>query len=134
MNKRFTLTRLILAIISMALEQAAIFAVWRWLLPAFDINLHVGVVIGVMVGWGLFGTWLFIFTSSVLKKKQHISQTSMVGAVGKAAGRLSPDGMVKIRGELWGAIAEEGEILPDEDIIVAGERGLRLLVRKAPKR
>ncbi len=57
MNKQFTLTRLILAIISMALEQLAIFAVWYWLLPAFSVNLHVGIVIGVMVGWLLFGTW-----------------------------------------------------------------------------
>jgi membrane-bound ClpP family serine protease len=134
MNKRFTLTRLILAIISMALEQVAIFAVWRWLLPAFGVNLHVGVVIGVIVGWLVFGTWLFIFTTSVLKKKQHIGQTSMVGATGQAVGKLSPDGMVKIRGELWRAISEEGDILPDEDIIVTGEKGLKLLVRKTPKR
>jgi membrane-bound ClpP family serine protease len=134
MNKRFTLTRLILAIISMALEQVAVFAVWRWLLPAFGIQLHVGIVIGVMVGWFVFGTWLFIFTTSVLKKKQHIGQTSMVGATGQAVGNLSPDGMVKIRGELWRAISEEGDILPDEDIIVTGEKGLKLLVRKAPKR
>ncbi len=134
MTKSFTLTRLILAIISMALEQLAVFAVCRWLLPAFGVNLHVGVVIGVMVGWGLFGTWLFIFTTGILKKKQQIGQTSMVGAEGEAAGKLSPEGMVKIRGELWGAVSEEGDILPDEDVIVTGEKGLKLLVRKNPKR
>jgi membrane-bound ClpP family serine protease len=134
MTKSFTLTRLILAIISMALEQAAIFAVWYWLLPAFGISLYVGVVIGVMAGWLLIGTWLFIFTTGILKKKQQIGQTSMVGAEGEAAGKLSPGGMVKIRGELWGAVSEEGDILPGEDIIVTGERGLKLLVRRAPKR
>jgi membrane-bound ClpP family serine protease len=130
MNKRFTLTRLVLAVISMALEQVAIWAVWQWLLPYFNINLHIGVLIGVMAGWGIIGTCIFIFTTSVLKKQKVIGQTSMVGTTGKAAGKLSPEGMVKIRGELWGAIAEEGEIIAGEGIVVTGEKGLKLLVRK----
>jgi membrane-bound ClpP family serine protease len=134
MDKRFTLTRLVLAIVSMALEQVAIFAVWYWLLPAFGVRLHVGVVIGVMMGWGIFGTWLFIFTTGILKKRQQIGQTSMVSATGIAAGKLSPEGMVRIHGELWGAISEDGDILPEEEIIVTGEKGLKLLVRKKPKR
>ena len=58
----------------------------------------------------------------------------MIGARAKRRANLSPEGMVKIRGELWGAISEEGDILPDEDIIVTGEKGLKLLVRKNPKR
>ncbi len=58
----------------------------------------------------------------------------MVGAIGQAASRLSPEGMVKIHGEVWGAISEVGEIIPEEDIIVTGEKGLKLLVRKVSKR
>ena len=130
MYKQLTLTRLILAVISMALEQAAIWAVWQWLLPYLNINLHVGILIGVMVGWGVIGTCIFIFTTSILKKEQSIGQTSMIGATGKAAGILKPEGMVKIKGELWGAVAEDGEINPEEDIVVVGEKGLKLLVRK----
>jgi membrane-bound ClpP family serine protease len=133
MSKSFTLTRLILAIVSDALEEFAVYAVWRWLLPVFGVNLHVGILIGVMVGWLVFSIWLFIFTTGVLKKKQHIGQTSMIGAEGIAASSLNPKGMVKIRGELWGAVSEAGDILPDEYIIVTGEKGLKLLVRKAPK-
>ena len=130
MNKQFTITRLILAVASMALEQAAIWAVWYWLLPALGIQLHVGVVIGVMVGWGVIGTFIFIFTTSILKKQQTIGQTSMIGAAGKAVGSLTPEGMVKIRGELWGAISEGGNIAAGEGIIVTGEKGLKLMVRK----
>jgi membrane-bound ClpP family serine protease len=131
MNKRFTLTRLVLAVSSTALEEAAVWAIWRWLLPEFGVNLHVGVLIGVMVGWGIFCTWLFIFTTYALKKQKPAGSPSMIGATGKAAGRLSPEGMVKIRGELWGAISEEGDIIAGEDIVVTGEKGLKLLVRKA---
>jgi len=130
MFKKLTLTRLFLAILSMALEQVAIWAIWRWWLPEFNIQLHVGVLIGVMVAWGAFGTWLFIFTTRALKKQAPVGLPSMVGSTGKAAANLSPDGMVKIRGELWGAISEDGNISAGESILVTGENGLKLLVRK----
>ncbi len=134
MNKRFTLTRLILAISSTALEEAAIWAVWRFLLPEFNVNLDVGVLLGVMLGWGAFCVGLFIFTTFALKKQKPVGASSMVGAAGKAAGNLAPEGMVKIRGELWGAISEEDEIVAGESIIVTGEKGLKLLVRKTATR
>src|SRR4030042_550694 len=130
MFKRLTLARLVLAILSMALEQVAIWVICRWLLPEFDIQLHVGVLIGVMIAWGIFGTWLFIFTTYTLKKQATVGLPSMVGSTGKAAADLSPDGMVKIRGELWGALSEDGNISTGEGIIVTGENGLKLLVRK----
>ncbi len=130
MNIKLTQTRLILAIISTALEEVAIWAVWRWLLPEFNVNLHVGVLISIMVGWGIISTCLFLFTTRTLKKQALVGLPSMVGAVGKAAGNLTPEGMVKIRGELWGAVSEEGNIAAGEGIIVTGENGLKLLVRK----
>ncbi len=130
MNKKLTHTRLVLAIISTALEEVAIWAVWRWLLPEFGVDLHVGVLIGVMVGWGIIGTLLFIFTTRALKKQATAGLPSMVGTVGRAVGNLAPGGMVKIRGELWGAVSEEGNIASGEGIIVTGENGLKLLVRK----
>jgi membrane-bound ClpP family serine protease len=130
MNKRFTLTRLILAVSSTALEEVAIWAVWRWLLPNFNVNLPVGVLIGVMVGWGIFCVGLFVFTTYALKKQKPAGSSSMVGATGQAVGKLAPEGMVKIRGELWGAISEEGDIIDGADIVVTGEKGLKLLVRK----
>jgi membrane-bound ClpP family serine protease len=130
MNKRLTVIRLVLAIISMALEQVAIWVIWRWLLPDFGIELSFSVLIGIMVAWAVFGTWLFIFTTSALKKQAMVGFPSMVGARGRAAGKLAPRGMVRIRGELWGATAVEGSIDDSEDIVVVSEDGLKLLVRK----
>jgi len=130
MNKKLTQTRLILAIVSMALEQVAVWAIWRWLLTEFGVNLNVGVLIGIMVAWGIIGTCIFIFTTRALKKQPMAGLPSMVGTVGKAAGNLTPEGMVKIHGELWGAVSEEGNIAAGEGIIVNGENGLKLIVRK----
>jgi membrane-bound ClpP family serine protease len=130
MNKRLTLIRLVLAIISMALEQVAIWVIWRWLLPEFGVELSFSVLIGIMVAWAVFGTWLFIFTTGALKKQATVGFTSMVGAEGRADGKLTPKGMVRIRGELWGATSVEGNIDAGEDIVVVSEDGLKLLVRK----
>jgi len=131
MNKRLTQTRLILAVISNLAWEVAIWAIWYWLLPEFGINLHVYVLIGVLVAWAVFGTWLFIFTTRALKKQVTVGLPSMIGAAGKAAIRLAPEGMVKIRGELWHARSDEGNIDAGEGVVVIGEDGLKLLVRKA---
>jgi len=83
-----------------------------------------------MVAWAVFGTWLFIFTTRTLQKQPLVGLPSLVGARGKAIGKLAPDGMVKVKGELWGAISTGGNIEAGEDIVVISEDGLKLLVRR----
>jgi membrane-bound serine protease (ClpP class) len=131
MRGRLTTARLIIAVVSTSAEEVAIWVIWRWLLPDFGINLPVGVLVGIMVVWAAFCTWLFIFTTVVLHKQKPVGLPSMVGAVGKVARRLSPSGQVSIRGELWQATSNKGDIEVGEEIVVVGESGLKLLVRKA---
>ncbi len=119
-----------LAIISTPCEEVAIYAIWRWLLPQFGINLPVPVVIGVMVAWLAFSIWLFAFTTWTLGKQVPVGLPSMVGTKGKVAERISPEGMVRIKSELWGATSTEGSIDVGEEVIVVGEDGLKLSVRR----
>jgi membrane-bound ClpP family serine protease len=130
MRSRLTTTRLVLAIVSTSLEETAIWVIWHWLLPEFGVNLPVGVLVGIMVAWLAFSIWLFIFTTRVLKKQTPVGLPSMVGASGRVASRLSPEGMVRIRGELWGVTSNEGDIEAGEEVVVIGERGLKLLVKR----
>ncbi|MFA5308986.1 MAG: NfeD family protein [Dehalococcoidales bacterium] len=130
MNKKLTSTRLVLAIISNTLELTVIWIIWRFVLPEFGVELPVPVFIGIMVVWAVIGAGIFIFTSSVLKKQAPVGLPSMVGTTGKAATPLTPDGMVKIRGELWAARAAGDAIADGESIIVTGQEGLKLLVGK----
>jgi membrane-bound ClpP family serine protease len=130
MHSRLTTARLILAIVSTALEETAIWVIWRWLLPEFNVSLPVVVLIGVMIAWLAFSVWLFTFTTRTLKKQAEVGLPSMVGASGRAASRLSPEGLVRIRGELWDATSNEGDIEADEDVVVVSEHGLKLSVRK----
>jgi membrane-bound ClpP family serine protease len=131
MRSRFTAARLVLAVVSTSLEEAAVWAIWRFLLPEFNVHVPVGALVGIMVAWGAFSTWLFIFTTRALKKQSEVGLPSMVGALGLVASRLSPEGLVKIRGELWKASSGEGNIEAGESIVVVGERGLKLEVRRA---
>ena len=128
-----TTARLILAIISTSLEEAAIVAIWRWLLPEFGINLPFSVLIGVMVAWAVFAAALFVFTTRTLKRQAVVGLPTMIGSKGKVASSLAPEGMVRIRGELWGATSAEGNVDKDEEVEVVGEDGLKLVVRKAGK-
>jgi membrane-bound ClpP family serine protease len=138
MDKKLTTARLVLAIVSMVIEQGAIYVIWRWLLPEFGINLSVSVLIGVMAAWAVFGIWLFLFTTHTLRKQVPVGLPSMVGTKGKVSSRLVPEGLVRIKGELWVATSPEGDIDAGENIVVVGEDGLKLLVRRVddnrPKR
>ena len=128
---KLTRARLVLAIISTSLEEVAIYVIWRWLLPEFGIKLPFQVLIGVMVAWVAFGVWLFIFTTRTLGKQVPVGLPSMIGTKGKVTSRLSPEGMVRIKGELWGATSAGGDIDAGEEVVVVSEDGLMLSVRRA---
>jgi len=131
MRSRLTTARLFIAVFSTSAEEVAIWVIWRWLLPDFGINIPAGVLVAIMVAWAAFCTWLFVFTTVALRRQKPVGLPSMVGAVGKVASRLSPAGQVNIRGELWYATSKEGNIEVGEEVVVVGESGLKLLVRKA---
>jgi membrane-bound ClpP family serine protease len=126
-----TIARLILAIISTALEEVAIVVIWRWLLPEFDIILPFPVLIAVMVVWAVFAVSLFLLTTRILKRQALVGLPTMVGSRGKVASPLVPDGLVRIKGELWGATSNEGNLTTGEEVEVVGEDGLKLVVRRA---
>ena len=130
-----TNARLILAVVSTAAEETAIYAIWRWLLPRGGIELPVGALIGAMVGWAVFSVVLFVVVTHILTRQKATGPPTMVGARGKTAGALRGEGMVRIKGELWRAKSGEGDINTGENVEVVGEEGLTLVVRRVePKR
>ena len=122
--------RLIIAIVSNILEEVAIVVIWRWLLPEFGIRLPLSALIGVMIAWAIFSVSLFVFTTRTLSRQILVGLPTMIGSKGKVASPLAPDGLVRIKSELWGAISPEGNIDKGEEIAVVGEDGLKLIVRR----
>jgi len=123
--------RLILAILSTIAEEAAIFVIWRWGLPELGIYWSLSVLYGVMGGWLVVSVAIFVFTTQMLRKQTTDNAPSMIGRKGKVAISLAPEGMVRIRSELWIATSREGAINKGEEIIVVAEDGLKLVVRRS---
>jgi membrane-bound ClpP family serine protease len=130
MNKRLTRIRFVLAVLSTGLEEVAVWAIWIHVLPNYGIDLPAALLITVMVVWAAFCAWLFIFTTRTLNKQSQAGLSSMMGTSGEAVKDLDPEGQVKIRGELWTAVADEGKIQAGEKITVVRQNGLKLWVSK----
>jgi membrane-bound serine protease (ClpP class) len=107
-----------------------IYVIWRWLLPELDIVLPFSVLIGVMVAWAAFCAALFVFTTRTLKRQTVVGLPTMIGSRGRVASPLAPEGLVRIKGELWAATSAEGDVGKGEDVEVVAEDGLKLVVRK----
>jgi membrane-bound ClpP family serine protease len=122
--------RLIIAIVSTLLEEAAIAAIVLWLLPRFDIHLPLFALVIIMLAWAGFAVFTYRLGSRALKKKPVAGLSDMVGSKGKAVRRLAPDGLVRIKGELWKAKSAGGEIDTGEEVTVVGQERLKLIVRK----
>ena len=120
--------RAFIAIITTLLDEALVVFIMLWVLPQFDINVPVPVIITVVIIYAAFCVFLYIYGTRVLKKQPVMGFTDMIGMKGEAATDLSPDGMVKIKGEIWRAKSAKGDIKNGMDILVIDQKRLLLIV------
>lgn len=122
--------RLVIAIVSTIMEEAAALVAVLWLLPKIDIYVPLWVAIPVMIAWAFYSVATFRMGTTALKRKKMIGMADMIGTRGKVYKALAPDGMVKIRGELWAATADNVHLQPGVHVIVTGQERLKLVVRE----
>ena len=123
--------RLIWAIFSTLLEEAAIAAIVLWGLPRLDIEIPLAGLIAVMVAWGAYSVITYRRGSRALKKKPLCGLPDMVGIQGEVVSPIAPEGLVRINGELWQAKSAGGRMDTGEEVTVVGQDGLKLVVRKS---
>ncbi|MDD4923621.1 MAG: NfeD family protein [Dehalococcoidales bacterium] len=121
--------RLVWAIVSVVFEEIAILVIALLVLPRFDINIPVIVLVLIMVGWLALSSFLFIAGNRALQRKPVNEPEAIIGKKGVAVEGLSPSGLVKINGELWGAESAEN-IAIGEEVIVTGYSGIKLTVTR----
>ena len=121
--------RLILAIVSTILEETAIVVIVLWGLPQIGVDIPLAGLIALMVAWGTYSVITYRMGSRALMKKPVISLPHMVGGKGKVVSPLAPEGLVKIKSELWVAESASGEIEPGAQVIVVAQDRLKLIVR-----
>ena len=122
--------RLIIAIVSTVLEEAALAAGVLWGLPRLGIHIPLWVLIIVMAAWCAYTVITYRMGSRALRRKPVHGLTAMLGSKGKVVSPLVPDGMVRIKGELWVAKSASGRMDTGEEVTVVRQDGLKLIVRK----
>jgi len=122
--------RLIIAIVSTSLEEAALAVGVLWGLPKLGIHIPLWVLIIVMLAWGTYTVVTYRMGSRALRRKPVHGLTAMLGSEGKVVSPLVPEGMVRIKGELWRAKSASERMDTGEEVTVVGQDGLKLIVRK----
>ncbi len=122
--------RLIWAILSTILEEAAFALIVIFLLPRWDIEFPLPLLVIILVIWSIVATTIYIAGTQALKRKPLKGLTSMVGLQGTVIKKLSPEGLIKIKGEIWQAYSLDGEIDEGEEVEVTEQHGLKLKVRR----
>ncbi len=121
---------LIWRIFTSLLEQAGLVAVVLWGLPWINVILPVWVLIPASIALTIWNVYTYKKAADAQRMKPLPGLADMVGTRGEVVDRLNPSGQVKIRGELWGAEAEDVELKPGQKVVVVKQNGLRLTVRE----
>jgi membrane-bound ClpP family serine protease len=124
----------VLSVISTVLEEAAIAAVFLWVFPRVNVRVPIWILPVVMVAWAAYSLLTFRLTRRALQREDLIGLANMVGSTGEVICPLAPEGVIRIRGELWAAVSEAGEVETGEKATVVGQDRLKLVVRPAGSR
>lgn len=122
--------RLVYAIISTILEEAAIVAAVLWGLPRLNVHVPIPAMIVIMAVWIGFSIFTYHKGSLALLQKPIKGLVDMTGSKGRVVKALSPSGMVRIKGELWDAESSDGVIKEGVDVEVVRQDSLKLIVKK----
>jgi membrane-bound serine protease (ClpP class) len=122
--------RLILAIISNLIEETALVVIVLWGLPRLGIHIPLAGLIALMVAWGAFSVTIYRLGSRALRRKPIPGLSAMIGSKGKVLSPLAPQGVIKIKSELWEAKTADRKINAGAEVTVVGQDGLKLTVRK----
>jgi len=123
--------RLIIAVVSTLLEEAVIAVIVLWGLPKLGVNIPLAGLIALMVVWGAYAVFTYRSGSRALRKKPVDGLPTMVGSKGKVVSSLTPEGMVRIKGELWQATSAGDNIDAGEEVTVVEQNGLKLICKSS---
>lgn len=99
--------------------------------PAPFLQISLSAILGVTTATA--GFFLFVVGAAIRahRRQPATGREGLIGQVGVARTRLSPDGQIFVRGEIWNAICDEG-VEPGEWVEVTEVAGLKLRVKKRP--
>ena len=124
-------TLLIWKIITSTFEQATLVVAVLWVLPLIDINLPLWVLAPATIVLQAYNVFSYRKSIQALRTQPIPGMSNMIGTEGETVNTLSPNGLVRIRGELWAATAANGNIVNGQNVTVVEQSGLKLVVRES---
>ncbi len=103
-----------------------LFSLWNWrLLPRWLAVL-------LFLAWFVKDLLLYPFLRMAYETGQKEGSQALIGEKGISEGDLSPEGYVRVRGELWRAVApsSDGAIAAGTKIEIVAADGMKVFVRK----
>ncbi|HEX2965612.1 MAG TPA: NfeD family protein [Syntrophorhabdaceae bacterium] len=96
-------------------------------------RLPVWLIAIIVVFWILENIILFPFVWRAYDRRNSMHVHTLVGTTGVVHERLTPNGYIRVRGELWKAsVIEKGPPIEKDAVVhIVGMEGLVLLVKKA---
>ncbi|CAB49462.1 NfeD family protein [Pyrococcus abyssi] len=117
----------ILAILS---DEIAVLVFFLLILPELGFNIPLKLVLILVSILVLKDALLIKLFLDVLKKKPEVGIEGLIGERGIVVEDLTPEGMIKVRGELWRARAISGSIKKREAVKVIRVEGNIMIVER----
>ncbi|MDY6911914.1 MAG: NfeD family protein [Chloroflexota bacterium] len=99
-----------------------------WLLPSLGVHIPLwglGLLLAAIGAWGVIG---YKLSRDIVNTEPKTPSSAMIGCKGKVTTMLDPEGVVRVRGELWKARTSHATIEKNESIVVEGIEGMVLFV------
>ncbi|MBI2854210.1 MAG: hypothetical protein HYX87_04730 [Chloroflexi bacterium] len=119
-----------LSVLSTVLQLVAVAMLGLWLLPSEGLPVPWELVLASGIIMVAVDAFIYVMGTHALDIIPVTGKEALPGRIGKVARPLTPDGMVRVQGELWQAHSVEGEILSGE-VEVVSLKDLKLLVKRA---
>ena len=114
----------------LVLDEALLVGVVLVVLWELGVDLSPGVIIAVVLVLAIWILVVYRIIVSLVRRKQVGGREGMIGLRGKVVTPLTPEGVIKIRGELWKASCADDSIGSQEEVVVVSIDRLRLLVER----
>jgi membrane-bound ClpP family serine protease len=118
----------IYSLVRFFLEEAALLALCFWILPHFNIEIPIWLIILLMAVLAIYNTITSVLVARIFEKRSVLGLEALISSKCQAVTDLDPDGYVKVGTELWRACSVSGSIKNGNEVKIEKVQGLVLMV------
>ena len=120
----------LLKAVILVLDEVLLVTIVFVILRVIGVHLSPWVISTVIVLMAVLILIIYMIIVSLAKKEQVGGREGLIGLQGRVVKPLTPEGVIKVHGELWKATCIDDSISNQEEVVVVGIEGLKLLVKR----